>query len=288
MEPIESVIGYKFRNSLLLAEALSHPSLAYETQKPQLDNQRLEFLGDAVVQMVLTRDLFDRFPEGEEGLLTKMRARMVSGPSLARIARLIPLGPYLLMGRGEDASGGRTRDSSLCDAFEALAGAIYLDGGLEPATQFILRFSAELLDDLDSAPCDFNPKGELQEILQTVSNVAPTYSILSQEGPDHAKRFVAAVTWEGRMLAQGEGASKKLAEMEAARAALGSVEVLALGGGGDSSKASAPVSPTEGSGQTSRSARTRGSKTVRGLAKRKSFAKGPRLAGRTAAGRRLP
>lgn len=220
MEPIETVIGYKFRNSLLLAEALSHPSLAYETQKPHLDNQRLEFLGDAVVQMVLTRELFDRFPEEEEGLLTKMRARMVSGAALAKLANRIPLGPYLLMGRGEEASGGRTRESSLCDAFEALAGAIYLDGGLDAARAFILRFSEDLLLELVEAPTEFNPKGQLQEVLQMVSNEPPSYCIVSQQGPDHAKHFVAEVWWNDQSLGRGAGPSKKLAEMEAARTAL--------------------------------------------------------------------
>lgn len=228
MEPLESVIAYKFRNSLLLAEALSHPSLAYETQKPQLDNQRLEFLGDAVVQMVLTRELFDRFPEGEEGLLTKMRARMVSRDALAELANRIPLGPYLMMGRGEEASGGRIRNSSLCDAFEALAGAIYLDGGLEAAHQFILRFASEQLDELTAEPTEFNPKGQLQEILQSVSNEPPCYAIVRQEGPDHAKMFVAQVTWKNRPLAVGEGPSKKIAEMDAARAALECQEIRSL------------------------------------------------------------
>lgn len=228
MEPLESVIAYKFRNSLLLAEALSHPSLAYETQKPQLDNQRLEFLGDAVVQMVLTRELYEHFPEGEEGLLTKMRARMVSRDALAELANQIPLGPYLLMGRGEEASGGRVRNSSLCDAFEALAGAIYLDGGLDAARTFILRYAGEQLQQLSAEPTEFNPKGQLQEILQSVSNEPPCYAIIRQEGPDHAKCFVAQVNWRGAPLATGEGPSKKIAEMEAAKAALACAQVHRL------------------------------------------------------------
>ena len=137
MKSLEKVIGYKFKNSLLLAEAMTHPSLAYETQRPRFDNQRLEFLGDAVIQLVLTDLLYELFPGFNEGRLTKLRARLVSGEALYRFAKSIDLGKYVMMGKGEDSSGGRERVSTLADAFEALIGALYLDGGLEEARRSI-------------------------------------------------------------------------------------------------------------------------------------------------------
>src|SRR5438128_2638566 len=132
MTPLEKRIGYKFRNSLLLAEALTHPSLSYETQRHHFDNQRLEFLGDAVLQLVVTEHLFELFPQCPEGQLTKMRSRLVSREGLKVHAVSIGLGHHLMMGRGEESSGGRSRGSVLADAFEALVGAMYLDGGIEP------------------------------------------------------------------------------------------------------------------------------------------------------------
>ena len=137
MKSLESRIEYKFRNSLLLAEALTHPSLAYETQKPHFDNQRLEFLGDAVLQLVLTSELYNRFAGFSEGTMTKLRSRLVSRTALCEYARAIRLGEYLLIGKGEESSGGRDRPSTLADAFEALIGAVYLDGGIDAARFFV-------------------------------------------------------------------------------------------------------------------------------------------------------
>src|SRR5947209_7290728 len=133
VSPLEERIGYKFRNALLLAEALTHPSLGHETQQRHFDNQRLEFLGDAVLQLVISENLFQRFGDFPEGQLTKLRSRLVSRDALKSYAVALDLGQYLMMGRGEEASGGRTRTSTLADAVEALIGAIYLDGGLEAA-----------------------------------------------------------------------------------------------------------------------------------------------------------
>jgi len=136
--PLEERIGYKFRNSLLLAEALTHPSLGHEAQRYHFDYQRLEFLGDAVLQLVITEYLFSHFQVEAEGQLTKLRSRLVSRDALRTHAAALDLGGYILMGRGEEASGGRERTSTLADAFEALIGALYLDGGLEVAKNFIL------------------------------------------------------------------------------------------------------------------------------------------------------
>jgi len=220
MVSLEERIGYKFRNSLLMAEALTHPSLAYETQRPHFDNQRLEFLGDAVVQIIITEELYRRFPSFGEGRLTKLRSRLVSRGALLGYAESISLGRYLLMGKGEEASGGRNRPSTLADAFEALAGAVYLDGGMEAARTFILLWADSLLHDVEQVPAEWNPKGQLQEILQARSPASPRYRILAQEGPDHAKTFISTVEWQGLTLGQGTGSSKKEAEANAAANAL--------------------------------------------------------------------
>src|SRR3954451_11713077 len=139
MSPLEERIGYKFSNPQLLAEALTHPSVAHETQRKHFDNQRLEFLGDAVLQLAITEQLYGYFQEKPEGELTKLRSRLVSRETLKTYAAAIDLGRYLVMGRGEESSGGRERTSTLADAFEALIGAIYLDGTLAEARKFVLE-----------------------------------------------------------------------------------------------------------------------------------------------------
>jgi ribonuclease-3 len=220
MQSLESRISYKFRNSLLLAEALTHPSLAYEAQKPHFDNQRLEFLGDAILQLIVTEQLFRLFPDFPEGQLTKLRARVVSRRALARLAMNIHLGDYVLLGRGEEATGGRRRLSTLADAFEALIGAIYLDTGMESARVLVLRLLDAEIGSMASSPDERNPKGELQECLQAIEPTAPVYRIISESGPDHRRVFQAEVSWTGRVLATGKGKSKKEAEARAAAEAL--------------------------------------------------------------------
>ena len=220
MDPIEATISYKFANSLLLAEALTHPSLARETKRSRFDNQRLEHLGDAVIQLILTEELFRLFPEFGEGQLTKMRSRLVSREALCQFARKISLGQHLLLGKGELTNGGRERPSNLADAFEALAGAIYLDGGLEAARSFIFTNFREFIEEIAAQPEERNPKGTLQECLQAIAPSSPTYRLIGQEGPDHLKSFIAEVKWEGLVLGQGSGRSKQEAEISAATEAL--------------------------------------------------------------------
>ncbi|HEX5790576.1 MAG TPA: ribonuclease III [Luteolibacter sp.] len=220
MQPLESRIQYKFRNSLLLAEALTHPSLAYESQKPHFDNQRLEFLGDAVIQLIITEELYNRFPQAPEGQLTKLRSRLVSRNALANFANEIELGNYVMLGKGEESSGGRRRHSTLADAFEALIGAIYIDSGRKAAKEIILRLIEGELNHLESSPDEKNPKGELQEILQAIQPQAPIYQIIGESGPDHRRVFQAEVSWNGKVLATGKGKSKKEAEARAAAEAL--------------------------------------------------------------------
>ena len=216
MSPLEETIGYKFRNSLLLAEALTHPSLAHETQKYHFDNQRLEFLGDAVLQLVITEYLYDHFSTEPEGRLTKLRSRLVSRDALKMHATVLDLGRYLLMGRGEESSGGRERPSTLADAYEALIGAIYLDSDLKTAKEFILKQARPDLEQIAEEPIDINPKGHLQELLQSISPRSPVYELLSQTGPEHEKMFVVQAVWEGIVLGHGSGRSKKAAETAAA------------------------------------------------------------------------
>ncbi|MGZ5020456.1 MAG: ribonuclease III, partial [Chthoniobacterales bacterium] len=197
MNPLEERIGHKFRNSLLLAEALTHPSLGHETQRHHFDNQRLEFLGDAVLQLIMTQHLYAMFPREAEGRLTKLRSRLVSREALRAHAQKIDLGQFLMMGRGEEACGGRERTSTLADAFEALLGAIYLDTDLETARRFVLALAADDLAELELQPVDINPKGHLQETLQAISPRSPVYELLSECGREHEKTFTVRVIWEG-------------------------------------------------------------------------------------------
>lgn len=220
MQPLESRIHYKFRNSLLLAEALTHPSLAYESQKPHFDNQRMEFLGDSVLQLIVTEELFRRFPDFPEGRLTKLRSRVVSCRALAKFATVIHLGDYVLLGKGEEATGGRRRNSTLADAFESLLGAIYLDSGLPQVRELVIRLLEQEINEMLASPEERNPKGELQECLQAIHPEAPVYRIIGESGPDHRRVFQAEVSWQGKVLATGKGKSKKEAETRAAGEAL--------------------------------------------------------------------
>jgi ribonuclease-3 len=220
VSPLEERIGYKFRNPLLLAEALTHPSVAHETQRKHFDNQRLEFLGDAVLQLVMTERLFQHFGDEAEGALTKLRSRLVSRETLKTYAAAIDLGKYLMMGRGEEASGGRERTSTLADAFEALIGAIYLDSDLATTRKFVLTQAYNELELIAAEPTDINPKGDLQELLQAISPESPVYETVSESGPEHEKMFVVKAVWEGIVLGQGTGRSKKQAETAAAEEAL--------------------------------------------------------------------
>jgi ribonuclease III len=220
VEPLEHRLDYHFRNQSLLRQALTHPSLGHEKQRYHDDNQRLEFLGDAVLQLVITEYLYAHFPREQEGRLTKLRARLVSRDALTAHAQALDLGRHLLMGRGEEASGGRSRASTLADAFEAIVGAIYLDSAFVTAREFVLRQMRGALENVREAPVDINPKGQLQEILQSIAMRGPTYEVLSATGPEHSKTFVVEARWEGVVLGRGIGLSKQAAEIEAANNAL--------------------------------------------------------------------
>jgi len=217
---LQTRLGHHFRDESLLRLALTHPSIAHEANVATAHNQRLEFLGDSVLGLVLSRELFEKFPTVDEGALTKSRAKLVNAGSLALHARTLGLGAHLILSRGEENTGGRDRASALADAFESLLGAIFLDGGFEAAREFVLREFAADFSSLTEAADIENPKGELQELLQSRSPHAPEYDFLSATGPDHDRVFECAVRHAGAELARGTGKSKKAAESAAALAAL--------------------------------------------------------------------
>jgi len=220
IDQLQHDIRYRFRNLDLLLEALTHPSLAYENPSDMADNQRLEFLGDAVLQLVLTNDLFERFPSFPEGQLTKLRSRLVSTSALEEYAINIDLGQHILLGKGEEKSGGRERTGILADAFEALIGAIYLDSNYENAKSFIFLSCKNKMERVISDPIEKNPKGELQEILQSLTKEAPRYRVVNEHGPDHDRIFITEVYWNDMVLGEGKGKSKKESESQAARIAI--------------------------------------------------------------------
>ena len=220
LHALQQKLGYTFRDPGQLQLALTHPSIAHEQETSVQHNQRLEFLGDAVLGVILTRELYERFPDFGEGPLTKARAELVNQRTLAAQSRGLSLGEFLIMSRGELTHGGPERASALADAFEAVVGAIFLDGGYDTAREFVLRCFRDSFGEVASLPNLSNPKGELQEMLQSRSTEAPRYEITAASGPDHARDFECAVFHEGRELARGRGKSKRIAESEAALAAL--------------------------------------------------------------------
>ncbi len=226
-QQLQKIIGHQFKHPELFKEALTHPSLAHEYADGRMaDNQRLEFLGDAVLQLVLTDRIYALYPSAPEGKLTQARAHLANRHTLHRRAQALNLGEYLLLGKGEESSGGRQRLSNLADAFESLLGAIYLDGGIRAARKFVHRQFADELAQLQEATPQQNPKGRLQELLQARSTANPHYRVIRESGPDHHKDFEAVVEWEGREIGRGTGSSKKLAEIAAADAALNALEPL--------------------------------------------------------------
>jgi ribonuclease III len=217
---LQQRLGHRFRDENLLRLAFTHPSVAHESGVASAHNQRLEFLGDSVLGLVLTRKLYEKFPDVDEGTLTKSRAKLVNASSLAEHGRALGLGAHLILSRGEETSGGRERASALADAFEALLGAIFLDGRFDAAQEFILREFENDFGALAEISGIENPKGELQELLQSRSPNAPEYQTVSAIGPDHNRVFECAVLHVGFELARGRGKNKKAAESDAALTAL--------------------------------------------------------------------
>ncbi|MDI6709190.1 MAG: ribonuclease III [Bacillota bacterium] len=219
LDTLQASIGIFWNNRELLGEALTHSSYSFEHPEAP-HNQRLEFLGDAVLEIIISEHLFRLLPRSSEGELTKLRAAVVCEPALARVARRLGLGEALRMGRGEELSGGRERASVLADAFEAFLGAMYLDRGLEVTRQFVLRYLGPLVGDAVAGKAENDYKTQLQEYLQRQSPDPIRYVIVREEGPDHNKVFTAGVLYRGRILGEGSGRTKKEAEQYAARQAL--------------------------------------------------------------------
>jgi len=224
-EEIFEKLNYKFNNPKLLERAFTHSSFAHETAASSVDhNERLEFLGDAVLELLISELLYRRFPDYDEGQLTKFRAGLVCEASLSKIAREEGFERNLRLGKGEEGSGGREKDALLADVFEAVTGAVFLDGGFERARNFIhARFEDEVNRQADSYE-QFDNKTMLQESYQKFSKVPLNYIITDESGPDHHKTFTAKVTHKGKVLGEGAGRSKKEAEQNAAAEALKSLE----------------------------------------------------------------
>lgn len=218
MKELEAGIGYCFRNKALLKQALTHSSYTNEQKINKTpDYERLEYLGDAVLEMVSSAFLFEKYPDLSEGQLTRMRAMLVCGSSLAFCAKDIELGKYILLGKGEEATGGRQKETITSDVVEAVIGAIYLDGGLEDASSFIHRV---VLSDLENKQLFYDSKTLLQEYVQRESGSALSYVVVDEKGPDHDKEFIIEVRVNGKAMGRGIGKTKKAAEQKAAYEAL--------------------------------------------------------------------
>ena len=222
----EETINYTFENKSYILEALTHSSYSNENKNYKF-NERLEFLGDSVLSIVISDYLFKTETELPEGELTKLRANIVCEESLSEVASEIKLGEFLLLGKGEEATGGRERISILADALEAVIAAIYLDGGLEEARKFIFKYMKEIINDSVKGKIFRDYKTYLQEVLQSQGEQHIWYKLIDEKGPDHNKRFVMEVGSNERVLGVGEGKSKKDAEQVAAKSALKSLNIEA-------------------------------------------------------------
>lgn len=216
---------YRFKNQNLLIRALTHRSYLNEHPEEELvSNERLEYLGDAVLELITSEYLYQKYLRSEEGKLTSLRARLVQTKTLSLAAQKLNIGRHLRISRGEEKSGGRENPSILADTFEAVIGAIYLDGGYEQAQDFTSKYLLRPAEELFSDKLPINYKSKLQEKIQAQGKPSPTYSILSTQGPDHRKTFKVAVMVHKSKLASGKGSSKQLAEQQAAKKALEKIE----------------------------------------------------------------
>jgi len=225
MEVLEDVIKYTYndRNQLILA--MTHSSYANENKHERLSsNERLEFLGDAVLNIIISDHIYKYYTSLPEGELTKARASIVCEPSLAKCANMLELGKYLMLGKGEEYTGGRTRISILSDAFEAVIGSIYIDGGMEKAREFVLYFMEEAITSSINGAYFIDFKTQLQEVVQKTGDQKIHYGIFEEKGPDHDKLFTVQVNVASRVLGSGKGKTKKEAEQNAASIALAKLQ----------------------------------------------------------------
>ncbi len=215
---LENKIGYHFNDKALIKQSLTHSSYTNEQKiRKNGDYERLEFLGDAVLELISSEFLFKQHPDMTEGKLTKLRSSLVCEPALAQCAREIDLGSYMLLGKGEEATGGRYRDSIISDVMEALIGALYLDGGYDAAYNFIIKY---ILSDIENRMLFYDSKTVLQEIIQTKPNQKLVYALIDEIGPDHNKEFVVEAILNNEKIGFGQGKTKKAAEQKAAYEAI--------------------------------------------------------------------
>jgi ribonuclease-3 len=220
IDTLQRTLRHRFDDLQLLQSAITHPSYTNEHPEEEVgDNQRLEFLGDAALDFVIGAWVFCRYPSFDEGQMTRLRAALVRTETLAWFAKQTGIGEALLLGRGEEEAGGRERIANLCDAFEAVVGALYLDGGLEAVEGFIQPLVKPAAKKILASKADQDAKSNLQEWSQAKLGVTPRYRIISEQGPDHAKLFVAEVLLRGEVVGRGEGHSKQSAEQAAAEQA---------------------------------------------------------------------
>lgn len=227
----QDILGHRFRDLDLLTQALTHRSFVNECKDlagSVRDNERLEFLGDAVLDIIVADMLFQRYPDVSEGELTQLRAALVRTESLAHIGAQFQLGDYLRVGHGEEMTGGRQRMTILCRAFEAVIGAMYLDSDLETVEKFVLPSLLELLDHVIEHNLHIDARSELQEQIQARLSIAPSYRLTDAQGPDHAREFRVEVSIGDSIIGSGRGASKRAAAQDAARAALQQLEAVGL------------------------------------------------------------
>ncbi|MEK9167031.1 MAG: ribonuclease III [Patescibacteria group bacterium] len=217
---IEKSLGITFKDKSLLDLAFVHKSYVNEANDKSEQNERLEYLGDAVLELAVTDYLYHKFPGHPEGDLTNWRSALVKGKNLSKVAKKLGLGEFLYLSRGEELSGGREKAYILANTVEAVIGAIYLDSGFEVAREFIMKHIVVLLEDIISQGLDVDPKSRVQELAQEKLNTTPRYELLSETGPDHDKKFVMGIYFGDRLVADGEGSSKQEAEQAAAGNAL--------------------------------------------------------------------
>jgi len=221
---LQRVIHVKFKNKSLLQRAVTHRSYVNESGKNARDNERLEYLGDSVLALVVNEYLFKHFEDYQEGKLAKIKSAVVSEATLARLARKIDLGEFILMGRGEEHSGGRERPSILANTLETVIGAVFLDQGLKSSRKFVLALIKDEIEIVNNPSSMRDPKTALQEYVQKKYKARPIYEVIDERGPDHRKEFTVRLLVNGREIVTGEGPSKRKAEMNAARISLQKIE----------------------------------------------------------------
>ncbi|MGI6423516.1 MAG: ribonuclease III [Candidatus Dojkabacteria bacterium] len=224
IEGLEKNLNIKFKNKELLNTALTHRSFINENREVKEHNERLEFLGDAVLELIVSVFLFDKYRDRAEGELTSFRAALVKTDSLAEVAKGLGIGTYMNMSKGEEESGGREKDYLLANTYEAILGAIYLDSGYESCTKFVHKTLLHKIEDIVEKRLDIDSKTKIQELVQSIYKSTPTYEVVKEIGPDHSKEFTVVVKIDNKVIGHGTGSSKQRAEEQAAKEGIEYIE----------------------------------------------------------------